>query len=149
MLRVARKAPIDYSLCNQQVTIYHQMGAGEHFSCSHIVFNGAFLDWRKNQSINKTGSRETNTCLLVLPSRWEGRPAWCEPDQYDNLDPGFRADFFTVAPGDKVLLGSGPEILTREAWAAQVPAKTFGLVVIRDVDPKYFNGLVAHVEAGG
>lgn len=99
--------------------------------------------------MNKTGSRETNTCLLVLPSRWGDRLAWCEPDQYDNLDPGSRADFFTVAPGDKVLLGSGPEILTREAWAAQIPAKTFGLVVIRDVDPKYFNGLVTHVEAGG
>ena len=51
--------------------------------------------------------------------------------------------------GDKVLLGEGPEIATREEWAGFIPAKVPGLVVVKYVDPKYWQGRLIHVEAGG
>ncbi len=149
MLRARVGPPVDYSLCNQTVTIYHQMGAGELFSCSRTIFQGAFMDWGKNRLINKTGSKETNACLLILPNGWGGRLTWCEPKQYDVLDPCSCGNLFTVAPKDKVFLGIGPEVLTRRDWAELLPAQTFGLVVVRDIDIKYFNNSVAHVEAGG
>lgn len=144
MLRVRKNPGLDYRLCDQTVTIYHQMGAGENFSCTRTVFQGAFLDFRKNQTVDKTGSRETNAFLLVLPSGIGGRPVWAAPDAYLGAP-----ETFTLSPKDKILLGEGPEIATREAWAAFLPAVVSGLVVVKDVDPKYFRGAVAHVEAGG
>lgn len=144
MLRVRNNPGPDYCLCDQTVTIYHQMGAGENFSCARTVFPGAFLDFRKNQTVDKTGSRETNSFLLVLPSSVGGRPCWVAPDAYKKA-PGT----FTLSPKDKVLLGEGPETTNREDWAALLPATVPGLVVVRDVDPKYFRGSVVHVEAGG
>lgn len=48
-----------------------------------------------------------------------------------------------------MLLGEGAEISTREAWAALIPAKVKGLAVVKYADPKYWNGRMVHVEAGG
>lgn len=151
MLRVRQGPPVDYSLCDQVVTLYHaDFGAdGKGFACARVVFRGAFLDWKKAQAVDKTGSRETNSFLLVLPSGWGGRPRWASPEEFDALDEAERAGRFTLAPGDKVLLGVGPEVATREAWAALRPAGEHGLVVIKDVDPKYWRGRVCHVEGGG
>lgn len=148
MLRVNQnRPPVDYSLCDQTVTIYHQTGAGAAFGCTRTVFAGAFLDWKKVYTTNKTGSREANSFLLVLPSGWQGRPEWMPPQEYD-----WAADhqgWFTMASKDKILLGAGPVISTREEWAALLPAKTTGLVVAQDIDPKYWNGTVCHVEVCG
>lgn len=140
---------MDYSLCDQVVTLYHPLGQGEAFACTRTVFAGAHLDWRKNQTVNKAGSREVNSFLLVLPSGWNGRPVWVTPQEYDVLEPAARAGRFTLAGGDKVLLGEGPAIESREAWAKLLPARCSGLVVVRDVDPKYWRGEVCHVEGGG
>ena len=116
-------APIDYSrLCNQTVTVYHKDG-DKYTQKTH---RQAFLDFRKNQTVDRTGSRESNSFLLVLPG-----------------------DTQAVFVGDKVLLGDGPEIATRDAWAAFVPSKVPGLVVVDYVDPKYWNGQLVHTEAGG
>lgn len=149
MLRMRRGPPVDYRLCNQTVTIYHQVSAGKAFCCTRTVFQGAFLDFKKVTSVEKTGSRETNSFLLVLPSGWGGRLAWIAPQDYDQQPDQRRAGCFTLAPKDKVLLGEGPEITTREQWAALLPAQTSGLVVVRDVDPKYWQTAVCHVEAAG
>lgn len=151
MLRVKPGPPVDYSLCDQTVTLYHAgFGAdGRGFACARVVFAGAHLDSKKVQTVDKTGSRETNGCLLVLPSGWNGRPVWIAPTEFEGLDAAGRAGRFTLVPGDKVLLGEGPEIAAREAWQRLVPAAVPGLVVIRDVDPKYWRGAVTHVEGGG
>ena len=115
--------PIDYSkLCNQTVTVYHK--DGDKFT--RATYDNAFLDFRKNQSVDRTGSKESNSFLLVLPGAVQ-----------------------SVFVGDKVLLGRGPEITFREEWAAFVPAKVSGLVVVDYVDPKYWNGQLVHTEAGG
>lgn len=118
-----RTSPVDYSLCNQTVTVYHWDGGMEY---TRTVIENAFLDIKKVQNVDKTGSSEANGFLLVIPG-----PS------------------VPVAVGDKVLLGEGPEIATREAWASFIPSKVPGLVVVKYVDPKYWHGSVVHTEAGG
>ena len=119
-----RDGPVDYSLCDQTVTIYHWDGADT--VTRRVVEKGAFLDFKKVQDVSKTGSREVNGFLLVIP---------CSED--------------LVAIGDKVLLGEGPEIVGRSGWAGFIPSKVPGLVVVKWVDPKYWKGRMVHVEAGG
>lgn len=124
MLFRSVRPPVDYRLCNQTVTIYHWDG-GKTYTCK-VIQDGAFLDFKKTQNVDETGSREVNTFLLVIPG-----------------------SVVPVAVGDKVLAGVGPEIATREDWAALIPAKVPGLVVVKSVDPKYWRGSVVHTEASG
>lgn len=123
VLSVQKRAPVDYSKCDQTVTVYHWDGKETY---TRTVLRRAFLDFRKTLNTDKTGSREANSFLLVIPCEEQG-----------------------VFVGDKVLLGEGPEVSTREAWAALVPSKVPGLVVVKYVDPKYWGGKLVHVEAGG
>ena len=122
MLTVRRKAPVDYRLCTQTVTVYHQNGD----TFTRTVHKNAFFDFKKVQNVDKIGSREANSFLLVIP---------CESQ--------------TVFAGDKVYLGEGPDIATMEQWRAFIPAKVPGLVVVSYADPKYWNGQMVHMEAGG
>ena len=123
MLALKRRSGPDYRLCSQTVTVYHWDGATTY---TRKVIHNAFLDFKKTQNVDKTGSTEANSFLLVIPGA-----------------------VVPVAVGDKVVQGEGPEITTREAWAAFIPAKVPGLVVIKYVDPKYYHGSVVHTEAGG
>ena len=123
MLFVKNTCPINYdALCRQTVTVYH----AENGTYTREVHNRAFLDFRKNLSVDNTGSKEANSFLLILPG-----------------------DTQKVFTGDKVFLGIGPEIADKDAWAAFVPSKVAGLVVVSYVDPKYWNGQMVHTEAGG
>lgn len=122
MLSVRPQSPVDYSKCNQTVTIYHKDGE----TYTRTVTKRAFLDFRKTQNVDKTGSREVNPFLLVVPCAVQG-----------------------VFVEDKVLLGVGEEIASREAWAALIPSRVPGLVIVQYVDPKYWQGRLVHVEAGG
>ena len=119
-----RDGPLDYRLCNQTVTLYHW--DGQDTVTRRVIEKGAFLDFKKVQDVSKTGSSEVNRFLLVIP---------CSESP--------------VAVGDKVLLGAGPELSSRADWAGFIPAKVPGLVVVKYVDPKYWKGRMAHVEAGG
>ncbi len=123
MLALKRRSGPDYRLCRQTVTVYHWDGATTY---TRKVIHNAFLDFKKTQNVDKTGSSEVNSFLLVIPGA-----------------------VVPVAVGDKVMRGEGPEITTREAWAAFVPVKVPGLVVVKYVDPKYYHGSVVHTEAGG
>ncbi|MBP1737281.1 MAG: hypothetical protein H6Q60_1162 [Oscillospiraceae bacterium] len=121
MLSVQKKTCLlDYCKCNQTVTVYHQ---GTDKTIARTVYENAYLDFQKNQNVNKTGSSESNSFLLVIPG-----------------------ESVILYNGDKVLLGEGPESVT---WTEFIPAKVPGLVVIKHVDPKYWNGVQCHVEAGG
>lgn len=119
-----RTSPVDYRLCDQTVTLYHWDGKDTY--TRKVIEKGAFLDFKKTQNVDKTSSQEANTFLLVIPG----------PD-------------VPVSVGDKVFHGVGPEIATREAWAAFIPTKVPGLVVVKYVDPKYWRGSIVHTEAGG
>ena len=123
MVRIkSRTCPVDYRMCNQTVTVYHKDGD----AYTRTVYERAFLDFRKTMTVDKTGKTEANSFLLVIP--------------------GCTQAVFT---GDKVMLGVGPEIGTRDAWADFRPDNTPGLVVVKYVDPKYWNGEMVHTEAGG
>lgn len=112
----------DYSLCNQTVTIYHREGD----SIARAVRSDAFLDFKKVQNVDKTGSHESNSFLLVLPG-----------------------GAVPVVVGDKVVLGTGPAVTSATTWAELIPVKVPGMVVVKYVDPKYLNGELVHTEAGG
>lgn len=118
-----RSNPVNYDLCRQKVTVYHKTDDG-HFT--RTEYEKAFLEFKKNESIDTTGSSEVNSFLLIIP--------------------GNDVKLYT---GDKVYLGTGPRIAKSEEWAALIPAKTPGLVVIKNVDIKYWDGQQVHVEAGG
>ena len=118
-----RTCPVDYRLCDQTVTIYHWDGKETYI---RTVRHDAFLDYKKTQNVDKTGSTEATSFLLVIPG-----------------------GSVPVAVGDKVMMGEGPEIADRTAWAALIPSKVPGLVVVKYVDPKYWQGSVVHTEAGG
>ena len=122
MLMRKNTCPVDYRMCNQTVTVYHKDGD----SYIRTVYDRAYLDYRKNQTVDKTGSRESNSFLLVIPG-----------------------DSQMVFVGDKVMLGEGPEVATREKWLEFIPSKVPGLVVVSYVDPKYWGTQIVHVEAGG
>lgn len=125
MVRVKRRgSPVDYRQCDQTITIYRWDGKEAY--TRKVIEKGAFLDFKKVQDVSKTGSAEVNSFLLVIP---------CSE--------------VPVAVGDKVLHGTGPEIVAREDWAGMIPAKVPGLVVVKWVDPKYWHGQIVHVEAGG
>ena len=124
MIFLRKSCPVDYSkLCNQTVTVYHQVEAGQY---TRMVHENAYLDFRKNLSVDKTGSKEANSFLLILPGSEQ-----------------------RVFVGDKVLLGTGPEIGSSEEWRRFIPSQVSGLVVVSYVDPKYWNGQLVHTEAGG
>lgn len=122
MLVRRKGCPIDYRMCNQTVTVYHK--DGDIVICT--VHTNAFFEHTKLRNIDKTGSREANAFLLVIPGNQQ-----------------------TVFVGDKVLRGRGPVISTREEWASFIPAKVPGLAVVSHADPKYWGDELVHTEAGG
>lgn len=122
MLCVRPHPPVDYSKCNQTVTVYH----ADNATYTKQVFTHAFLDFKKTQNVDKTGSSEVNSFLLVIP-----------------------CDSQPVFIGDKVLLGEGLDVTTAAEWREFIPAKVPGLVTVKYVDPKYWQGRMVHVEAGG
>ena len=146
MFRVRPGPPVDYSLCNQTVTLYHA-DLKNGFQCTRTLFRGAFFDAKKVQTVDKIGRQEANSFLLVLPSGWDGRPVWVDAAAAQLL--GADQTVFSLAAGDKVFLGDGPEISDRTDWGNFIPASVPGLVVVKDVDVKYWNAAVCHIEAGG
>ena len=114
---------LSYRLCNQTVTVYHWDGGTGY---TRKVISRAFLDHKKTQNVEKTGSSEVNSFLLILPG-----------------------PVVQVSVGDKIMAGEGPEVTSREDWAALIPSKVPGLVVVKYVDPKYYRGIIVHTEAGG
>ena len=119
---IKNKCPLSYSLCTDTVTVYHKDGD----SYTTTVYKKAFFDNKKNLSVDKTGNRDSNSFLLVIPCNKK-----------------------VVHPGDKILRGVGVKVRTREEWAALIPSKIPDLVVVKYVDCKYWLGEMVHLEAGG
>ena len=125
-MRVRHTAcPIDYErLCKQTVTVYRKTDENDYL---RVVHEKAFLDFKKTVSVDKIGAIESTSFLLVIPGSEQA-----------------------VYPGDKVCLGTGPEISSGDFWVKEfIPSKVNGLVVVKYVDPKYWNGKIVHTEAGG
>lgn len=119
--------PVDYRLCNQTVTVYRKVEENGAASFLRTVYEKAFLDFKKTVSVDKLGATEATSFLLVIPGSEQA-----------------------VYPGDKILLGNGPEIASGDFWVKEfIPSKVDGLVVAKYADPKYWNGEIVHTEAGG
>lgn len=119
--------PLNYSMCNQTVTTYRKMEENGNVTYRRTVHKKAFLDFKKTVSVDKLGATEATSFLLVIPGSEQA-----------------------VYPGDKVILGDGPEIPSGEFWSKEfIPAKVNGLCVVKHADPKYWNGKIVHTEAGG
>lgn len=114
--------PVDYRFCTQTVTVYHK----EQETITRTVYNRAFLDWKKTQTVDQTGSKEANSFLLVIPGSTQ-----------------------TVFVGDKVYDGIGPEIADNAAWRDFIPSKVPGVVVVSYADAKKWDNRIVHTEAGG
>ena len=126
MRRTLNGGPINYNLlCNQTVTVYRKEEGVNKFS--KTIYKNAFLDFRKTVSTDKLGATESNSFLLVIHGSKQA-----------------------VYPGDKVILGNGPDIPSGDFWSKEfIPSKVEGLVVVKYADPKYWNGKIVHTEAGG
>jgi hypothetical protein len=116
----------DYSLCQQTVTIYRKTGDG----VSREVVYPAFLDFKKTETVDRTGSSEANSFLLVIPG-----------------------GSVPVAVGDKVVDGVGEDVPDGDSlgwWRNFIPTKRpFQIGVVSTVDVKRWHGEICHVEAGG
>ena len=128
MLMRKPACPINYDiLCNQTVTVYRRTEKDGEPVFSRTVYEKAFFDFKKTVSVDKVSTNNSNSFLLVIPGSEQ-----------------------TVFPGDKVLLGEGPSIPSGDYWLKDfIPAKVNGLVVVKYADPKYWNGVLVHTEAGG
>lgn len=123
---VLNRPPVDYRLCNQPVTVYHpQKDSRGQISGVEVKAYRGFLDFKKVRNVDKTGSSEASSFLLVIPG-----------------------DRQTVYPGDRVLLGEGSPIAP-EQWKDLIPSKVPGLCAVKYADLKYWNGQPIHTEAGG
>lgn len=111
--------PLDYSLCNQVVTVYRL----DHASVSRQVVENAWYSWECKQVTDELGKRQETLFSLIVPGE-------C-----------------TLLPGDRVYDGIGPEI-TAKQWAGFLPVTVPGLGEIQYVRPCCWQGTICHTEAG-
>ena len=112
--------PLDYSLCDQTVTVYRKLGQEIH----RQVVENCYFQRQAERVTDALGSRGNYPFLLVIPG----------PIQQ-------------VFPGDRVVAGVGPEIGAEEL-AGFIPAKAAGVYEVAYVTPYYWDSAICHVEAG-
>lgn len=115
----------DYSLCRQTVTVYRYADG----TVTRTVHRHAYFERKLTGSLSRTGDSEQGTFLLVIPGSKQ-----------------------VVGVGDKVFDGIGPTIPATEQtqwWRSFIPSKVDGLVVVRSVALRRWDGRVTHTEASG
>jgi len=110
------------ALCDRPVTVYHRDSEG----ITRTVHPRAFIDRDKGLNVNKVGASESTGHLVVIPG-----------------------DSQACVVGDRIYEGEGPEIATDAEWREFIPSKVPGLVVVKHVDAKPWDGGIAHTEARG
>ena len=115
MLKARKKVPLDYSLCRMTVTVYRRADGSRH------VLKNVHYEFTDERTVTKGQAVRSRSFLLVIPGGWD------------------------MEPGDKVVLGEGPEDYDWQQLNAAVP--TLGVVVT--VKPRYLNGKLCHTEARG
>ena len=111
--------PLDYSLCNQTVTLYRM----EKGIVRRQVVENAWYQWRLEQVTDELGTRQETRFSLILP----GQQA--------------------ILPGDRVFDGIGP-LVTPEQWPGFLPVSVTGLSQVKFVKPCYWQGQLCHTESG-
>ena len=116
MLKPIQNIPLDYRLCQMTVTVYHREGL------TRQVLEGAHYEFTTRREVENGIAAVTRSFHLVIPGS-------CD-----------------IRPGDKVLLGIGPEITRWEDLTVET-TDTLGLVTA--VQPRYYQGVLCHTEARG
>ena len=113
----------DYSLCTSSVTLY-RFRDGE---VERTVYQRAYFESTEGQTLERTGDVSKTEHLIVIPGAVE------------------------CAPGDKFFLGVGSEVSGEAAswWRGFMPSKVGGVVVVRKVSQRLWDGEVAHTEIRG
>lgn len=155
----------DYSLCQQVVTVYHMEGT----TITRTVWQKAYLERKKTESVGKSGSSETNGFLLVIPS--DTQACHVGDKVYDGEGPEVpdaqapatttttttttttaSAATTTTTGATTTTTTTGDQQPTQDAatwWRSFIPTKVDGLVVVRHVEVKRWAGAIVHTEAGG
>lgn len=139
-----KKLP-DYRFCTRTVTLYHRL-PGKTFAAERKVYKGAFLDWSETRRETAAGTEYEADFLLLLPSGVKGRLIYEEPRVYDALSQEARKGRFTLAPGDKIARGEGPEIESAAQWAAFTGKQ--GGALVKETAERFLEDAVLHLEAG-
>ena len=110
--------PLDYSLCDQTVTVYRKSGE----TVTRKVIANAYLSKKVSVPNEAYGKSVEKTFLLIIPEN--AAPLQC---------------------GDRIYDGIGPESVE---WQVFVPAAVSELYEISYVKPCRWNGEITHWEAG-
>jgi hypothetical protein len=98
------------------VTVYHREGLTRH------VLEGVHYEFTSRREVVGGIAQVSRGFLLVIPGD------------------------YPIHPGDKVLLGIGPEYVH---WEDLTVETTDTLGVVTSVQPRYYQGAVCHIEARG
>ena len=116
MKHIQTDSILDPVLCDQTVTVYHREGL------TRRVLSGVHYEFTNHREVTGGIEQITRSFQLVIPGS------------------------FDIYPGDKVLLGIGPEI-TR--WEDLTVENTDTLGLVTSVQPRYYQGKRCHTEARG
>ena len=83
MVRLLRAVPLDYSLCDQTVTVYRREGLTRH------VIHGAYYDFKDTELAQEQGEAAVSF-LLIVPGRAQIAPG-------DKVMPGVGPEAFSWA----------------------------------------------------
>lgn len=112
--------PMDYSLCDQTVTVYRKSGN----QIIRRVISGCYYHWKKQRTEDETGARQEVFSLLILPGNSNA-----------------------VKIGDRVIAGEGAQLPVTK-WSTFLPGAVEGLSEINYMEPCYLDGEICHIEAG-
>lgn len=115
-------------LLGETVTLYHPDAAAK--AVCRTVLRGVGWQQGRRAKPDAAGTKQGTALLLVIPE----------------TTARYGADY-TLAPGDRVLLGEGPGVAWAD-WPGLVPAAVDGLAVVEYVLPLRLRGQLHHVEAG-
>lgn len=156
----------DYSLCQQTVTVYHMEGG----AVTRTVYTKAYLERKKTESVGATGSSEENGFLLVVPGgaqacRVGDKVFDGEGPLVPGTEPAPTTTTTTTTTGavattttttttattttTTTTTGGEPAQSVDSWWRSLIPTKVDGLLVVRHVAVRRWNGAIVHTEAGG
>lgn len=111
--------PLDYSFCNQTVTVYRRQGS----AITRQVLDKCWFSLEETYAQDGFGRRLHKKCRLIVPGKQQ------------------------LFAGDRVYPGIGPEV-KEEDWQRFVPANEPGLCLLQWVKTYYWKNEPCHTEAG-
>ena len=110
--------PLDYSLCQQTVTVYRKEGE----ELSRKVAEKCYFSASISTPTEHYGKSKEKKFLLIIPG-----------------------EEIPLRPGDRIFVGIGPETVD---WQTFLPARIPEVFAVSFAKPCYWNGELTHWEAG-